>query len=89
MTILIIFLLAGHTCGYFIAMADSIGYVQEAEDRGETGTEEKKEKECINTGILSFSEINHNPVFNPYCDHPDLLHIKDLITPPPDQVTVA
>lgn len=89
LTILIIILLAGHTIGYFHALADSITHTQAAEDRGQTGIEEIKEKECINTCGLSFPERPGNLCFNLYPGHPDLLHVKDLITPPPDQATTA
>ena len=70
-------------------MADSVSYVLSSEERSETGIEEKKEKECITTSILSFSGITNKPGFNLYSDHPDLLHVKDLIKPPPDQAPVA
>ncbi len=87
--ILIILLLAGHTCGYFVALADSVSYVLGTEERVETGIEEKKEKECNHTSCPALAEMVYRQRFNIYADHPGLLHIKDLITPPPDQAFVA
>ena len=84
LTILLLIILAGQTSGYFHAQTHEVSFMQEADEKGEKGAEEKYEKEYVSYMSLCKTELLSKKAFGFYCCDPSLSPVEDLLTPPPD-----
>ena len=83
-TILLLFALAGQTFSYFHTSDCEVSYLQEADDKGKKGGEEKKAKECILNPSDNGAELSQPATIDSYSCIARISPVLDLLKPPPD-----